>query len=79
MGTPYVGFGNDALAKGVQLKKGDKVACRQCGGLHEVKCGKEDGVETDLLLFYNCGGESYLAGIAGRSIIGTKADCSGEI
>ena len=80
MTTPYVGFGNDTLAKSVRLKKGDEVACRQCGGLHNVECGKdEDGKESDLLMFYKCGDESYLAGIAGRSVIGTHPDCSGRI
>jgi hypothetical protein len=64
-------FNNNTLNKQVPLKIGDKIQCPLCGGEHVVEGGKdsETGKVTDLLLFYKCGHNAYLAGVDGRSIM----------
>ena len=80
MGTPYVGFGNDTLDKLPPAKKGDMVFCSNCGGEHPLECGTdEDGNESNLLMFYKCGEESFLGAVAGKCVILKKSDVSGEI
>lgn len=79
MSTPYIGFGNDTLGQQSRLKDGDKITCPNCKGTHQVESGTEDGVKTDLLLFYKCGETTYLAGMAGRCVAGIKPDVSGKI
>ena len=79
MATPYVGFSNDTLQQAASLKNGDMITCPHCGNKHGIECGKEDGKETDLLMFYRCGETSYLAGIAGRAVGGITPDVSGNI
>ena len=74
MSVPYIGFGNDTLAKRPALLAGDLVDCHKCGDKHVVEGSKPDG----FLLFYKCGCDSYLAGIKGRSIVGAKPDVSGS-
>lgn len=76
---PYVGFGNDTLDKRLPLERDDLIDCPICKGVHPVKNGTVDGKESHLLLFYKCGEKIYLAGIAGKSVIGIKADVSGHI
>lgn len=77
---PYVGFGNDTLRVQPVLNIGDSINCPKCGGQHTVHGGKdEQGKETNLLLIYNCGEKSYMAGLAGRSVMKAKSDCGGEI
>ena len=49
------------------------IICPRCGKEHEIKYGEQilkDGsrIKSDLA-YYNCGDKSYLAGIAGKSII----------
>lgn len=79
--TPYVGFGNDTLRKQPIMQIGDKLLCSKCGAVHVIRGGidQETGKETDLLMFYTCGEKSYLAAVAGRSVLKTKSDCSGEV
>ena len=80
MSTPYVGFGNDSLDKQPKLSIGDKIICPRCKLIHQVKGARDShGDETDLLLLYDCGGASYLAGVGGRSVVGVPSDCSGAL
>lgn len=77
---PYIGFGNETLEKQAPMKKGDMIDCPRCGGKHPVKCGTNDeGEESNILMFYSCGGKIYLAGVEGKRIIGIKSDCAGDI
>ena len=79
-GTPFVGFSNDTLDRQPKVHKGDVLECIHCGGEHIAQAAKnEDGSESELILFYNCGGNAYLAAVAGRLIIGTPADMSGRL
>ena len=67
---PYFAIGNDEIEKGAPIKKGDKIKCPRCGKKHIIKYGKDErGKETGMLAFYNCGKETYLAGINGHSIL----------
>ncbi len=78
--TPYIGFGNDTLAQLPKAKIGGYVLCPHCRQSHILKGGKDDnGVETDLLLFFNCGENTYLAGVGGKLTAGIKSDVSGSI
>ncbi len=78
--TPYIGFGNDTLAHNLPLRIGQKITCPRCGGRHKVQGGiGKDGKESDLLLYYMCEGKPYLCGVAGKSILGQRADVSGEL
>lgn len=74
MTTPYVGFGNDTLAKLPALKHGDTITCPQCKGQHVVEDSK-----PPMILSYKCGDQTYMAGIKGRSTIGVPVDVSGTI
>lgn len=75
-----IGFGNDTLNKQPVLKKGDKITCPRCGEQHTVVAGKdsETGDDTNLVMFYKCEGKAYLAGVAGRSVMGVPSDLSRE-
>ena len=73
MSTPYVGFSNSTLAASKRLMAGESVTCPTCGGQHVLEDSK-----PPMLLFYTCGGVSYIAGIQGRSIMGVPSDVSGE-
>lgn len=44
-----------------RLEPGDLIECSICGEKHEIK-----GYSS--LLFYDCGGQAYLAGIGGKRI-----------
>ena len=57
---------NETLEKGEGIKPGDFIKCPHCKKGHWIT-GCDDG--STVLLFYKCGGESYLAGIAGKSIL----------
>lgn len=77
--TPYIGFGNDTLDDLPELRSGDMIVCPRCSSVHEVSGGKDEaGNPTDILLFYKCGGKTYLAGVAGRCVAGVKPDVSGR-
>jgi len=80
MKTPYIGFGNDTLARLPVAHKGQEIDCPNCHGKHELQAGKtKDGEESALMLFYECGNSLYVGAVAGRLIVGQKADAKGEI
>jgi hypothetical protein len=67
--VPFIAFGNDELSKMSVVKKTDKITCPKCGKKHKLECAtNSEGQKTDLLMFYNCGGKSYLGAISGRLI-----------
>jgi len=65
---PFVAFCNAEL--GETLAKGEFITCKNCRKQHKVKLGinSKTKQETNLLMFYNCGKKSFLAGIAGKRI-----------
>lgn len=69
--VPFVAFGNDELEGAARIAKGDRIACDQCGGLHDVRLGTSpDGKESPMLQFITCEkGSSYLVGVAGKSVM----------
>ena len=71
--TPYIGFGNDTLAKLPKVKAGDSIRCK-CGHVHTLEDSK-----PPMLLWYHSDGKTFLAGINGCLTDGVKADVSGEI
>lgn len=76
MSTPYIGFGNDKLNKLPKVQVGSLVQCTHCGKDHPLEpC--DDG--STLLMFYRCGGETYLGAVDGRLTAGIKPDVSGNI
>lgn len=68
---PYAAFSNDELADSPPLKIGEMILCPHCNGAHVVEGGinQRTGEESDMLLFYNCAGTSYLAGVAGKNVM----------
>lgn len=72
--VPYIGFGNDTLARQPDLKAGDLVDCPICKGKHEVFDSK-----PPMMLFFRCGDTSYLAGMKGKSTMHVPSDCSGKV
>ena len=74
--TPFIGFSNATLDRQPKVQKGDIVECPHCGGEHPLYAC-DDG--NEILLFYDCGDNSYLGAIDGRSVIGTPADMSGRL
>jgi len=78
--TPYVGFSGNTLSHNLPLHIGQEITCPHCGKRHVVKGGiGEDGKESDLLLYYECKGQAYLCGVNGKSVLGQRADVSGEV
>ncbi len=72
MSIPYIGFGNDTLAKLPALKTGDEIVCPTCKGKHAIE-------GDSFFLSYRCGDKTFMAGINGRNTMGVPADVSGEI
>jgi hypothetical protein len=75
MGVPYVGYGNDTLARQPRLAAGDRVRCPNCGEDHIVE-------EFPPLLLIRCGADgadSFMVGINGRSTMGISPDVHGEV
>lgn len=69
--APFFAVGNDELEQAKPLCK--SIKCSMCGKRHKVEYAEEvlaDGtkVPSKLLSFYQCKGESYLAGINGKDI-----------
>lgn len=64
---PYIAIGNDELEGRPRVKAGDSFICPKCGGAHVL----EDS-DPPMLLFYKCGGETYLGGIGGRFTVNAK-------
>ena len=79
MATPFIGFGNDTLAKMPKVADGDPIICPRCQGVHKLQCGTSEGVKSDLLMFYDCDGKGYLGAVDGRLIAGVKPDVSGQV
>lgn len=79
--VPYIGFGNDKLAKLPKAEKGMLIECLNCGKDHPLQCVKdtEAGQESSTLMFYECGEKLYLGAVAGRLVFNAKPSCSGEI
>ena len=63
-------IGNDELETLPVI--GKTVKCDKCGGRHKVKYGTVDGKESKLLGFYDCGENTYLASVAGKSVTPSK-------
>jgi hypothetical protein len=82
MSTPYIGFGNDTLAKLPIIEEGEEVPCNGCPGMHPLRCGKDEhGEKSSLLMFYRCPatGKSYLGAVAGKLVMFKKPDVSGSL
>lgn len=58
---------NPELAKCPPVKGGDEIMCPKCGDIHVL----EDS-DPPFLLFFQCKGKTYLAGIQGRLTMGRK-------
>ena len=67
---PFIAFGNDELDQMPRVLEGDKIKCPHCKKKHILKCANKlvDGkkIKSDVLMFYKCGKESYLAAIKGK-------------
>lgn len=74
-GVPYIGFSNETLAKLPPAKEGDTIKCKRCGEPHLLQAAK--GGPGAPMLFYHCGGKSYVGGIAGKLIAFQEPDVSG--
>jgi len=82
IGTSYIGFGNDTLAKLPDVTEGEEVPCSGCSGMHPLRCGRdEQGEKSNLLLFYSCpsSGKTYLGAIKGKLMMFKKPDVSGSL
>lgn len=65
----FFAIGNDELAQGAPIKKGDLIDCPHCGKRHRISLGKTGGIENNTLQFYKCGEKAYLAGVNGRNVM----------
>lgn len=72
MSVPYVGFGNETLARQPTAEVGQVVDCPRCGGEHAL-------TGSTTLMFIKCGAASYLAGVSGRLVLGLKSDVAGTV
>lgn len=70
MSEPFIAFGNDELDESPPLHIGEAILCPTCSESHVVRGGINDqGEEDETLLFYTCGGTSYLAGIHSKNVM----------
>ena len=70
---PFIAASNEELEDAPPIKAGDVIKCQRCAGMHAIEAGTgSDGQVSELLLFYSCQGTTYLAGIAGKSIVGRR-------
>lgn len=71
---PYFAVGKDELVGAKELRKGDMVKCDRCGKMHTLTCAidTKTGKETDILLFYKCGKNSYLAAVGNDSVMNLR-------
>lgn len=76
MSLPYIGFSNATLAQQPEARPGDLIRCGRCARRHRLRAA-DDGSTT--LLWYRCGGDVYLGALAGRLIVGVRADVRGSI
>lgn len=66
----YIAFGNDELNVAPPLHKGEAILCPHCGQDHIVAGAiNSEGEETEMLLFYQCGDTTYLAGIDSKNVM----------
>lgn len=73
MSIPFISYGNDQLKKLPKVKEGHKIICPDCKKIHKLKCSLDkDGNKSNDLMYYNCGGESYVAAVDGRLILNIK-------
>ena len=81
MSTPYIGFGNDSLAKLPDVVEGQEVPCNGCSGMHPLECAKnKEGEKSNLLMFYRCpSGKTYLGAVNGKLTMFKKPDVSGKL
>jgi hypothetical protein len=68
---PHVAFSNRELNDSPPLKIGEMILCPLCGDAHVVDGGvnTKTGEVEDTILFYNCDGTSYIAGIQGKNVM----------
>ena len=76
MKTPYIGLSNETLNLLPKVKMGEVIKCTRCMGEHVLEPAV-DG--SELLLFYHCGENLYLAAVDGRLVVDINADVSGEL
>lgn len=80
MPTPYIGFGSDELSDKPIVHAGDVFICQQCGQFHELMSSTDDkGDANEIILFYPCGGNYYLAAVKNRLVMDTSPTFYGYI
>lgn len=68
-----IGFSNETLERLPHVRPGDTLECLVCGRRHVLKASKdEQGQDTDAMLFYLCGNDTYLAALRGHLIVGVE-------
>ena len=62
---PFIAIGNDELDQKTVLHAGDYIHCDKCGKAHQLEAAKDakTGMLTEILLFYKCGKNAYLAAV----------------
>ena len=71
---PFVSFGNDELENCITVEDGQQIPCPHCIGAHKLKSATdtETGKKTNLLMFFDCNGKTYLGAVNGRMVIGLR-------
>lgn len=77
--APYIGFSNETLSRQARVAEGDPIACKRCGGTHNlVRAAQSDGTPS-MLMFYRCGRSSFIGALDGRLVAGLMPDVSGRL
>lgn len=65
-----IAFGNEELEGLPEVSLGDAITCPQCHEEHILHGAKDNGVETDELMFYRCGMDVRLGAVNRKLVIG---------
>jgi hypothetical protein len=65
-------IGNDELQDKPVVHEGDKIICPHCRKIHPLECALQNGVKTEIMMFYSCRKKSYLAAIENKLLGGLK-------
>lgn len=74
MNRGYVGYRHATLARLLPVSLGERVLCPACGECHPVIRREEGEAE----LYVSCRDRWFLAGVAGRLVLGIAPDVVGE-
>jgi len=70
-----IGYSNNTLEQQPIVHAGEIILCPRCGKFHILRGSDNPNDKNyELLLYYKCGGNAYIAAVANRLIVNVKPD-----